>query len=383
MLNVLALNAFHGGSHRAFLQGWQGHSQHEWATLSLPASHWKWRMRHAAVTFAEQTAELVRRGEQFDAIFCTDMLNLAEFRGLCVSEIRALPTVVYFHENQLTYPVQTPDERDLHFAFTNLTTALAADAVWWNSAFHRDEFLTALETTLRRLPDFAPRSAPDVIAAKSSVQSPGIASFQPRANREPGALRIVWVSRWEHDKQPEVFFEALRLLQLAGVRFEVAVLGEGYRTQPACFETARDEFSDEITEWGFQESVERYRDILSVADVVVSTAAHEFFGIAVTEAVAAGCVPCVPRALAYPEVLGACAGYFHQGLAASVAARLEQWAKCVEEHPAVTLFAQNSPGDELVIDPRLPGELNERHGWQATVLRLDGALTKVNTLQIP
>ncbi|MGM0378085.1 MAG: tRNA-queuosine alpha-mannosyltransferase domain-containing protein, partial [Bacteroidota bacterium] len=34
------------------------------------------------------------------------MLNLAEFSGLADESVRRLPKISYFHENQLTYPVQ-------------------------------------------------------------------------------------------------------------------------------------------------------------------------------------------------------------------------------------------------------------------------------------
>ena len=77
-------------------------------------------------------------GEGWDVVFCSDMLDLAQFRGLAPSAVHRLPAVAYFHENQLTYPVRFEKERDLHFGLTNLTTALAASAVWWSSAFHRD-----------------------------------------------------------------------------------------------------------------------------------------------------------------------------------------------------------------------------------------------------
>ena len=43
--------------------------------------------------------------------------------------------------------------------------------------------------------------------------------------------------------------------------------------------------------------------VLKESDIFISTADHEFFGIAAVEAVAAGCIPVVPEHLAYPEVL--------------------------------------------------------------------------------
>lgn len=56
------------------------------------------------------------------------MLNLAEFMGLVDESIRRVPKVVYFDENQLTYPVEVESERDYQYCMTNITTALAADA---------------------------------------------------------------------------------------------------------------------------------------------------------------------------------------------------------------------------------------------------------------
>lgn len=136
-MNILALEPYYGGSHRAFLDGWIATSRHTWTPLTLPAHHWKWRMRHAAITFAEQVASCPNT--HFDAIFCSDMLNLAVFRGLAPQPISKLPTVVYFHENQLTYPDNSRTQRDYHYAFDNFQTLLAADQAWFNSDYHRTE----------------------------------------------------------------------------------------------------------------------------------------------------------------------------------------------------------------------------------------------------
>ena len=262
---ILALNPWHGGSHKAFLDGWIEHSRHAFTVLPLPPFKWKWRMRHSSITLAEKlhTDFDSQALAELDTLFCTDMLNLAEFRGLCPIEIRRLPTIVYFHENQLTYPVREARERDLHFAYTNLTTALAADAVWFNSAYHRDEFLDALNVFLKRMPDYQHTDSIEAINNKSAIHYPGISDdcFIQRdstAAPDTGPLRILWVSRWEHDKQPELFFDALRLLRQRGVEFLVSVLGESFGTVPPCFEQARTDFALQIDHWGYAESRTEY-----------------------------------------------------------------------------------------------------------------------------
>ena len=299
-MKILALEPYYGGSHRAFVDGWAEGSHHDWAILGLPPYKWKWRMRHSAIYFAE---EIAKRKPEADLVFCSDMLNLAELIGLLPNAYRDLPKVVYFHENQLTYPVQCEDERDYQFAMTNLTTALAADAVWFNSQFHRDSFLAALAGFLKKMPDFQPIDAVDRVREKSSVHPPGVDPFPSRGERKPGPLRILWSSRWEHDKNPEDFFLALRMLKTRGVEFRISVLGESFRNSPRVFKEARTEFEEEIDHWGYLESREAYRSALLETDVFVSTANHEFFGIGAVEAMLAGNYPLLPDRLAYPELL--------------------------------------------------------------------------------
>lgn len=303
-LDILALEPYHGGSHQAFLEGWSTRSRHRWTLLTLPAHKWKWRMRHAAITLAAEAAERLRgrSGRPWDLLFCSDMLNLAEFRGLAPTALAGTPAVAYFHENQLTYPVRVVHERDLHFGMTNLVTALAADAVWFNSAYHRDAFLEALGEFLGRMPDYRLPEAAGEIRRRSEVQPPGVHAAA-RPPRPPGPLRILWAARWEHDKNPEDFFAALRLVQRRGVEFRVSVIGQQFLEQPAVFEEAREWLAGRIDRWGYQARRLDYQHALLEADVLVCTAHHEFFGISAAEAMAAGAYPLLPRRLAYPELL--------------------------------------------------------------------------------
>ena len=329
-MRVLALEPFYGGSHRAFLDGWTAGSRHQWTLLTLPPYKWKWRMRHGAITLAGEVGERLAAGEGWDVLMCSDMLDLAQFRGLAPAAIHALPAVAYFHENQLTYPVRVEKERDLHFGFTNFSTALAAREVWFNSAFHRDDFLSAVSVVLERMPDFQPLKAVDEVRAKSRVVPQGVESLPALAARRPGPLRILWVARWEFDKDPDTFFQALEMARSAGVEFRLSVHGEQFRQVPEVFARARESFADAIDGWGYLPRRADYLAALAEADVVVSTARHEFFGVGVVEAMAAGCFPVLPRRLAYPEILAGFEGAeecFYDGSAPALADRLGELAE--------------------------------------------------------
>ena len=311
-MKVLAIEPYYGGSHQAFLDGWRQHSVHDWTLLTLPAHHWKWRMRYGCVHFVQQMDALVRAGQMWDILVCSDMLDLAAFRGLAGSAVKQLPMVVYFHENQLTYPNQQDDPRDLHFAFTNFTTALAADQVWFNSQFHLNDFFAATREFLRKVPNASPEDLVDGIRRKAAVHHPGVAMPEDPSERtrtEPDdlnattPLHIAWAARWEHDKNPGLFFAALRELQRKRIAFQVSVFGQSFRDVPAEFQQAEREFSDHIRHWGFAADRSEYLRLLANADVFVSTAEHEFFGIAALEAMSLGLAPVLPDRLSYPELV--------------------------------------------------------------------------------
>ena len=116
-------------------------------------------------------------------------------------------------------------------------------------------------------------------------------------------LRIVWASRWEHDKNPQLLLESLRRLKSKTDQFEISVVGQRFRKHPSAFDDLKVEFKTHIRHWGFVSDRKKYWEVLAESDVFVSTASHEFFGIAAAEAISVGLHPLFPDALAYPEMI--------------------------------------------------------------------------------
>ena len=146
-LRILALEGYDGGSHAQFLDGLIAHSGHHFTRMSLPARKWKWRMRGAAIYFARQLSD----AEEYDVIFTSDMTAVADLRALLPGSLKAKPIVCYFHENQLTYPLPDESDRDYQYGFTNITSCLAADAVWFNSRYHLDSFVAGEQAQVSAL----------------------------------------------------------------------------------------------------------------------------------------------------------------------------------------------------------------------------------------
>jgi len=120
------------------------------------------------------------------------------------------------------------------------------------------------------------------------------------------------------------------------VAFRVSVVGEQFRDSPEVFARAREEFADRIDGWGYQEDKADYGATLHQADVFVSTARHEFFGLSAIEATLAGAYPLLPKRLAYPEIFGLsehreAAAFFYDGTAKALADKLAESARSLAQ----------------------------------------------------
>lgn len=294
-----------GGSHKQWALGFKKSSNHDVTIISLPARSWKWRMHGGAVELAEQFVGLQK---SFDLILATDMLDLATFLGLA-KEGPGTKVAIYFHENQLTYPWSSNDSdrkegRDNHYAFINYTSALAADAVFFNSDYHRSSFLSALTPFLKMFPDHQGLSNVERIRAKSEVLYLGMDLKGLVSNNQaqrPKRAVILWNHRWEYDKNPDTFFQALLEIKERGWDFKLIVLGQKYATSPKIFEIAKEHLADHILHWGYCDSREEYVKWLNMADILPVTAIQDFFGGSVVEAMFLNVIPLLPKRLAYPE----------------------------------------------------------------------------------
>jgi glycosyltransferase involved in cell wall biosynthesis len=326
-LGVLLVEGWMAGSHEAWARGWQQRSRHRIGIVGQPGTHWQHRMVAGAVPLARETARHVDLHGTPDVVVATDMVDLPSWRGLCASMVRGglagVPTVLYLHENQMTQPPSpngVADGRGRHLAWTNWRSLVAADAIWSNSRWQLDSVFESLVDLLGSSPD-AEAQLPllEAVRSRCSVQPVGCDLHDllavermdqgrsdpggPTASRDSASPPLVlWNHRWSHDKGLERAVTSLHTLATEGIDFELAIVGEDDHNDPARGERILAPVAERIVHRGWLEPKE-YRRLLLRSDVVVACPRQENFGISVVEAAAAGCVPVVPDAFAYPETI--------------------------------------------------------------------------------
>ncbi len=365
-LTVWLLNPYHAGSHRAWAEGYAAASRHQVQLLTMEGAFWKWRMYGGAMELARQAEALLDAGDRPDVLLATSMTNLPAFLALTRRRMSAVPVVLYMHENQLTYPLPAGAKRDLSFGLIQHLSMLVADRVCFNSAYHLRSWFDEVPRLLKHFPDYTHLETIEMTRAKSQVlpvgcdlrrldrytgdapaavvatgdenaaepperseaQSKGrsgrpveFASFDcglspsaqdaepifradaPAAHSSKLPPLILWNQRWEYDKDPDTMLQALYALADEGIPFRVALAGENFRVEPAEFVAARERLGARLVHFGYVADAAAYAQLLWSADVVLSTAIHEFFGVGVVEAIYCGARPVLPDRLSYPELL--------------------------------------------------------------------------------
>ncbi|KAM6269268.1 tRNA-queuosine alpha-mannosyltransferase isoform 4-T6 [Porphyrio hochstetteri] len=381
-MSILLIEAFYGGSHKQLMDLLQEELREDCVLCTLPAKKWHWKARTAALHFMQT----VPTSTDYRILFASSVLNLAELAALR-PDLGKLKKILYFHENQLAYPVQKCQERDFQYGYNQVLSCLVADVVVFNSAFNMESFLTSIGKFMKLIPDHRPKDLEKLIRPKCQVlyfpvRFPDVSRFMPEhklahlekvigvkrngdvyqseglpgqqksralmknsnthsesglCEAQPGLcttqheglpapltaparpnkpeapestnpcqeedkqhltfnlcnissgqdnqqrpLHIAWPHRWEHDKDPETFFKVLLKLKEKDLPFHVSVLGETFTEIPDIFAEAKKALGSSVLHWGYLPSKDDYFQALCMADVVISTAKHEFFGVAIT-----------------------------------------------------------------------------------------------------
>jgi len=309
-LDILALEPFYGGMRRTMLEIIVRCSRHRWTVLKLPPRRMERRLTAAAHWFSEQlTRHWVGR---IDLLYTSDALNLADLYQL-MPGLREKPSVVYFHTNQL--PEVSAGKQGPH-DLVNLSTATAANEIWFNSLYHLKNFLRKASALVERHPELSSQNPMPSLTKKAQLMAPPVdLNFireVARTSNEPRNSRLFFIDT--RDANLKLINEALQILNRREEPFELVTVG------PV------DELSNDFVRRTVSETDDAGQILaMNQASAYVSAKPETMCDLHAIRALMADAWPVVPRAGVYLDLLpkkmhGFC---MHDGDAESIATRLQ------------------------------------------------------------
>lgn len=358
---ILLLSAYDAMSHKM----WRGRltdmfPEHNWTQLVLPPRHFNWRIRGNSLQWALNERDLLN--QDYDLLIATSMVDLASLRGF-IPKLAQLPTLLYFHENQFVYPLGiTQRSNNVEPQLVPLYSVLCADAIAFNSEYNRSTFLQGAMELLEKLPDQLSPELLDRIERSEVVPVP-LEEFpvEPITQSPKQILDVIWNHRWEYDKGPKLLLCLAEEIFARRLPVRLHVVGQQFRSSPSEFEriaTLLQQHAAALVidqgSFGFIEDRESYTELLRRCDVVLSTALHDFQGLAIQEACTLGCTPLVPNALVYPEYIGIeCLYPFDESKAdeancAGIVQQLESWQRMLVKNIALPRVALDNFSQKML-----------------------------------
>ncbi|XP_043344154.1 glycosyltransferase-like domain-containing protein 1 isoform X1 [Cervus canadensis] len=178
-MSILIIEAFYGGSHKQLVDLLQEELEDS-VLHTLPAKKWHWKARTSALYFSQN----IPTSERYRILFASSVLNLTELAALR-PDLGKLKKILYFHENQLVYPVKKCQERDFQYGYNQILSCLVADVVVFNSVFNMESFLTSIGKFMKLIPDHRPKDLESIIRPKCQViyfpiRFPDVSRFMPK-----------------------------------------------------------------------------------------------------------------------------------------------------------------------------------------------------------
>jgi len=376
-MKILLLSAYDALSHRYWREGLvEQFPDIEWTVLTLPARYFRYRVRSNPLSWLADEQQTLEA--KYDAVIATSMVDVATLRGL-VPSLAVTPLWLYCHENQFAYPAgaekNNPIAHDLEAKMVFIYNCLAADKISFNSHWNRDSALAGMAELLHRFPEKINPCLLESITNKSDVLpvplteklnlSPSVFDTDINTNvnvevsKDISPLRLLWNHRWEYDKGPDRLLAFVDALEASSLICELNIVGQQFRQIPKVFSLIETVLEQSSTLqkgcWGYIESASDYQQLLQQCDVVVSTALHDYQGIAILEAVQSGCVPLLPNHIVYPEIFTNEYLYevaSHQGLidesltAYNICSLIERWQQQgLPELPNISRFEWHKQRD--------------------------------------
>lgn len=281
-------------------------SRHRWTLLTLPPRRMERRLAAAAHWFAEQISR--REMGPIDLLFTCDALNLADLYRLCPA-VTGQPSVVYFHCNQLPdplhigqahlgYPHPGPpgangEEQTLDL--TNLTTAMAASEIWFNSKYHATSFIEGVETMVELHPELQSRNPLRDLRAKLAHVPPPV-----------DVSRLAGAGHHPVTRDPSVVFVETRDANMELLNAALAIVHQLKRKMTLLVTGPVDELGNLFPRQSISEhdSPGQMRGLQSAGTFISAKIAAPFDENAV-RAMLLGCRPVLPHTGVYPELVPA------------------------------------------------------------------------------